>query len=60
MRWSAWGFTKEDVEWRRSLRQRLDLNEDAKSWWIDLYQLRYHPDLDEIGQGVLERLSAEE
>ena len=32
---ATWGFGKEDVEWRRLLRQGLDTHEDAKSfWWI--------------------------
>lgn len=56
---ATWGFTEADAEWRRLLRQHLNVYEEAKRFWMDLYQLRNYPDLDEKGQEVLERLSAE-
>lgn len=56
---ATWGFTKADAEWRRLLRQHLDIHEDAKQFWMDLYHLRQYPDLDEEGQEALKRLSTE-
>lgn len=55
---ASWGFTEADVEWKRLLRQSLDIYKDAKDFWTDLYHLRQYPDLDEKGQEALNRLSA--
>lgn len=55
---ASWGFTEMDVEWKRLLRERLDVHEDAKDFWTDLYHLRQYPDLDEKGQEALKRLSS--
>lgn len=46
-----------DAEWRGLLRQRLDVHEDAKDFWMDIYHLKQYPDLDEKGQEALKRLS---
>lgn len=44
------------VGWKRLLRQRLDVHEDAKDFWMVLYHLRQYPDLDEKSQKVLKRI----
>jgi hypothetical protein len=50
-----------DVEWKRLLRERLGVHDeahgDAKAFWTDLRNLRQYPNLDEKGQEALERLS---
>jgi hypothetical protein len=55
------GFTDIDVEWKRLLRERLGVHneayKDAKAFWTDLCNLRQCPNLDEKGQEALERLS---
>lgn len=45
------------LRWMSSGRPRLDVHEDAKDFWTDLYYLRKYPDLDEKGQEAL-RLSS--
>lgn len=58
---ASFGFTDMDVEWKRLLRERLgvhdEAHEDAKAFWTDLCNLRQYPDLDEKGQEALKRLS---
>ena len=60
---ASWGWTEDDAEWKRLLQQRMeahgDGHRDAKDFWMDLCQLRKFPNLDEKGQQVLERLSAD-
>ncbi|RAL01400.1 aminoglycoside phosphotransferase family protein [Aspergillus ibericus CBS 121593] len=53
---AAWGWTDMDAEWKKLLRQRMDVHEDAKEFWTDLYNLREYPKLDKKGQEVLEKL----
>ncbi|CAL5874430.1 uncharacterized protein PFLUO_LOCUS8726 [Penicillium psychrofluorescens] len=59
---ASWGWTEEDAEWKRLLRERSDAHGDghgdAKDFWTDLCRLRKYPELDEKGQEVLERLLA--
>lgn len=61
---ASWGWTEEDAEWKRLLRERMDIHgdghEDAKAFWQDLRVLRKYPDLDEKGREVLERLCLEQ
>ncbi|KAJ0422302.1 hypothetical protein BJY00DRAFT_280630 [Aspergillus carlsbadensis] len=58
---ASFGFTDMDVEWKRLLRERLQVHgeahEDAKAFWMDVCNLRQHPNLDEKGQETLKRLS---
>lgn len=54
---ASWVFTEMDAEWKRLLQQHLDVHEDAKDFWMDLYHLRQYPDLDKKGQEALKRLS---
>jgi len=58
---ASFGFTNMDVEWKRLLRERLgvhdEAHEDAKAFWTDLCNLRQYPNLDEKGQEALKRLS---
>ncbi|KAJ5223958.1 hypothetical protein N7468_008500 [Penicillium chermesinum] len=60
---ASWGWTEDDAEWKKLLQQRMEAHgdgyRDAKDFWMDLRQLRKFPNLDEKGQQVLERLSAE-
>lgn len=60
---ASWGWTEEDAEWKRLLRERLNLHgdghDDAKNFWIDLRHLRKYPNLDGKGREVLERLSSD-
>ncbi|KAJ5582383.1 hypothetical protein N7535_001003 [Penicillium sp. DV-2018c] len=57
---ASWGWTGEDAEWKKLLRERMgvhgDGHEDAKEFWTDLRHLRKYPDLDEKGREVLDRL----
>ena len=54
---ASWVFTEMDAEWKRLLQQHLDVHEDAKDFWMDLYHLRQYPDLDKKGHEALKRLS---
>ncbi|PWY91894.1 kinase-like protein [Aspergillus sclerotioniger CBS 115572] len=53
------GFAEMDVEWKKLLRQRLDVYEDARNLWRDLYHLRDYPNLDKKGQEILANLSSD-
>ncbi|KAJ5371175.1 uncharacterized protein N7496_007267 [Penicillium cataractarum] len=54
------GFIDMHVEWKKLLRERLDVyseaHENAKAFWTDMCNLRQYPNLDEKGQQTLERL----
>lgn len=58
---ASWGWTEEDAEWKRLLRERLNVHgdghEDAREFWMDLRRLRKYLDLDEKGREALEMLS---
>lgn len=58
---ASFGFTDMDVEWKKLLRERLgvhdEAHEDARAFWTDLCYLRQYPDLDEKGQEAFKRLS---
>ncbi|RDW83677.1 uncharacterized protein DSM5745_04003 [Aspergillus mulundensis] len=58
---ASFGFTDIDVEWKRLLRERLgvhdEAHDDARAFWSDMCNLRDYPDLDEKGQETLKRLS---
>ncbi|OOF99121.1 hypothetical protein ASPCADRAFT_513206 [Aspergillus carbonarius ITEM 5010] len=56
---ASYGFTEMDAEWKKPLRQRLDVHADAKAFWMDVYHLRQYPDLDEKGPEILEKLSSD-
>ncbi|CAG8930259.1 unnamed protein product [Penicillium salamii] len=60
---ASWGWTEEDAEWKKLLRERMGVygegHDDAKDFWTDLRHLRKYPNLDEKGQEVLDRLISE-
>lgn len=60
---ASWGWTEEDAEWKKLLRERMGVNgeghDDAKDFWTDLRHLRKYPNLDEKGQELLDRLFSE-
>ncbi|KAE8154451.1 kinase-like protein [Aspergillus avenaceus] len=61
---ASWGWTEEDAEWKKLLRERMDANgdghEDARQFWTQLRMLRRYPDLDEKGREALESLLVED
>ncbi|KKK20288.1 hypothetical protein P175DRAFT_0505156 [Aspergillus ochraceoroseus IBT 24754] len=58
---ASFGFTKMDVEWKKLLRERLGIHdeahEDAKLFWTDMCNLRQYPNLDNEGRKSLEKYS---
>jgi aminoglycoside phosphotransferase len=50
------GLGSEDGEWKGLLKDRLLSYPEAKEFWLDFYSLHMYPDLDERGQGVLNKL----
>lgn len=58
---ASFGFTEMDIEWKKMLRERLgvhdEAHENAKAFWTDMYNLRQYPNLDDKGREALERLS---
>ncbi|KAL2825231.1 kinase-like protein [Aspergillus pseudoustus] len=59
---ASWGWTEEDVEWKKLLKERLRLDDDgyeeARDFWMDMYALRKYPDLDEAGKEIMGRLGS--
>lgn len=60
---ASWGWTEEDAEWKRILRERMCLHgdgyEDAREFWVMLKALRKFPDLDEKEREVFGRFRSE-
>ncbi|GAB1208491.1 hypothetical protein APSETT445_007242 [Aspergillus pseudonomiae] len=59
---ASFAFTEMDVEWKKVLRERLgvhdDAYDDARALWKDLISLKQYPTLDEKGKEGLERLAS--
>lgn len=54
------GLGLEDQEWKTLLRKYMPPHEEARRFWLDFYNLRRFPDLNEQGRVLLEDLLKQE
>lgn len=41
---TSYVWSEDDAEWKKLLRERLDKHDEARDFWMDLYNLRQYPD----------------